>query len=147
MPVKDLALTSPDIAAGERIDDRFAGEFGADAPRLSVSGVPADAVELAIVCHDPDAPMAHGFTHWTLYGLPPLEGEIDAEAGRPGPNDDGGHGYVGPFPPYGHGDHRYYFWVYALSRPVQGTPTRDAFLHAYEGAIIEQARFTATYSR
>ncbi len=147
MALKDLALTSPDIVAGERIDDRLAGQFGAETPRLVVHGIPPEAAELAIVCHDPDAPLPRGFTHWTLYGLAPIDGEIDPESGRPGPNDDGGHGYVGPFPPYGHGDPRYYFWVYALSRPVIGEPSRDAFLHAYDDAVIEQARFTATYSR
>src|SRR5690554_4573970 len=103
MPVK-LTLTSPDIAPGERIGDRFAGQEGAETPRLEVIGVPPEAVELAIVCHDPDAPMEEGFTHWTLYGLAAQDGPIDASAGRPGPNDDGGVGYVGPFPPAGDGD-------------------------------------------
>ncbi len=147
MQNKDLVLSSPDIADGARIDDVFAGEFGAETPRLNVDGVPPEAVELAVVCHDPDAPMPHGYTHWTLYGLPPLDGEVEVEAGRPGPNDNDGHGYVGPFPPFGHGLHHYFFWVYALSRPVTGEPTRDEFLHSYADAVIEQARFVGTYSR
>lgn len=147
MAVKDLALTSPDIAAGERIPEEFAGQQGAETPRMVVHGIPPEAVELAIVCHDPDAPLPHGFTHWTLYGLAALDGEVAETAGRPGPNDDGGHGYVGPFPPFGHGEHRYYFWVYALSRAVDGTPTRDEFLHRYADAVVEQARLVATYSR
>ncbi|WP_297081977.1 YbhB/YbcL family Raf kinase inhibitor-like protein [uncultured Demequina sp.] len=146
MALKDLALSSPDIADGGRIDDRFAGQHGGVAPRIEVSGVPADAVELALVCHDPDAPLPHGFTHWTLYGLEPADGLIDASAGRPGPNDDGGVGYVGPFPPPGHGLHRYYFWVYALSRSVEGTPSRAQFLDGWADAVVEQARLVATYS-
>ncbi|WP_227589890.1 YbhB/YbcL family Raf kinase inhibitor-like protein [Demequina pelophila] len=146
MPVKDLALSSPEIVSGSRMRDRFAGQEGAETPRLTVRGIPAGTVELAIVCHDPDAPLPLGFTHWTHYGLPPVEGEIDLSAGRPGLNDDGGHGYVGPFPPEGHGDHHYYFWVYALNRRVAGLPTRDEFLHQYGDAMIEQARFVATYS-
>ncbi len=101
--VNDFVVTSPDLGNGERIDDRFAGQEGAQTPRLSVEGVPSEAVELAVVCHDPDAPLPAGFTHWTLYGLPAKEGAIDASAGRPGPNDDDGMGYVGPFPPAGHG--------------------------------------------
>jgi hypothetical protein len=145
--IKDLALTSPDMADGERIADRFAGQTGAQTPRLSVAGVPAETVELAIVCHDPDAPLPEGFTHWTLYGLPPKDGEIEVSAGRPGPNDDGGVGYVGPFPPAGHGVHHYYFWVYALKTPVAGTPTRRDFLHEYRGEVVGQARLVGTYSR
>lgn len=54
--------------------------------------------------------------------------------------------YVGPFPPAGHGTHHYYFWVYALSRAVEGAPSREQFLAEYAGDIIEQARFVATYS-
>ena len=143
----DLALTSPDVADGERIADDFAGQHGARTPRMDVTGVPAAAVELALVCHDPDAPLPHGFTHWTLYGIPPEDGAIDATDGRPGPNDDGGVGYVGPFPPHGHGEHRYYFWVYALSRRVEGEPARGAFLDQYADAVVAQARLVATYSR
>jgi len=146
MALKDLALSSPDITDGARIDARFAGQHGAETPRIEVTGVPREAVELALVCHDPDAPLPHGFTHWTLYGLPPTDGAVTASAGRPGPNDDGGVGYVGPFPPPGHGDHRYYFWVYALSRRVEGTPSRAEFLDGWADAVVEQARFVGLYS-
>ena len=146
MQVKDLTLTSPDIADGERMDDRFSGEGGSTVPRMVVTGIPEGTVELALICHDPDAPMPAGFTHWTLYGIPPVDGEIDVDAARPGPNDADGTGYVGPFPPAGHGDHRYYFWVYALSRPVEGEPARSGFLHHSADDVIEQARLTGTYS-
>ncbi len=147
MAIADLVLTSPDIPNGGRIDDRFAGEVGAETPRMVVIGVPTDAIELAIICHDPDAPMPHGFTHWTLYGLPAIDGEVIEDVGRPGLNDDDSFGYVGPFPPYGHGTHHYYFWVYALSRQVVGEPSRDEFLRDYADAVVEQARIVATYSR
>ncbi len=140
-----LALSSPDIADGARIADEFAGQTGARTPRMTVAGVPPRAVELALVCHDPDAPRPHGFTHWTLYGLAPVDGELSA--GRPGPNDDGGIGYVGPFPPHGHGVHRYYFWVYALGRGVAGTPSRHDFLDDYADAVIAQARLVGAYER
>ncbi len=147
MQLKDLALTSPDVVDGERIADAFAGEHGSTAPRMVVAGVPEGTVELAIVCHDPDAPLPHGFTHWTLYGLAAGGGELTEADGRPGPNDTDQVGYVGPFPPHGHGDHRYYFWVYALSRAVEGEPTRDEFLRDYADAVIEQARLVGVYSR
>lgn len=145
MPVK-LTLNSPDLAPGERIADRFAGQEGAETPRLEVLGIPGDAVELVVICHDPDAPVEGGFTHWTLYGLPATDGLVDASAGRPGPNDDASLGYVGPFPPEGDGDHRYFFSVYALKTPVAGTPTREEFLNEYRGEVIESADLIGTYS-
>ena len=146
MALNDFTLTSPDLSTGERIPERFAGQAAARAPRLEAAGVPADAIELALVCHDPDAPMPHGFTHWTLFGLDAVDGAIDASAGRPGPNDAGGTGYVGPFPPEGHGDHHYYFWVYALSRRVEGEPSRRDFLDTYADAVVGQARLVGLYS-
>lgn len=142
-----MIITSPDLTDGERIPDRFAGQTGAETPRLGVSGVPDEAVELALVCHDPDAPMPEGFTHWTLYGLPAKDGPIDASAGREGPNDDDGVGYVGPFPPEGDGDHRYFFYVYALKARVAGTPTREEFMNEYRDHVVGQTSLRALYSR
>ena len=124
MSVEDPALTSPDIAHRERLDDRFAGRTGAQAPLLRVSGVPEDAVELAADCRDPDA-----------------------SSGRACPHDDDGVAHVGPFPPAGHGVPRRRFWAYALRTPVAGAPTRGEFLHEHCGEVVAQARLVATYSR
>jgi Raf kinase inhibitor-like YbhB/YbcL family protein len=147
--IKDLAIASPDVETLGRLDDRFAFDKGNEVPRLTISGAPEGTAELAIVCHDPDAPLPRGFTHWTLYGIPADTTEIAPGADdtyRPGPNDFGETGYGGPMPPEGHGDHHYYFWVYALSRPVEGAPSRPEFLERYGDAIIEQNRMVVTYS-
>jgi Raf kinase inhibitor-like YbhB/YbcL family protein len=148
--IQDLAISSPDFANLGRLDDRHANDRDNLAPRLTISGVPAGTQELAIICHDPDAPLPFGFTHWTLYGLPADTSEVGPDADsayRPGPNDFGATGYGGPQPPGGHGQHHYYFWVYALSRPVEGTPDRNTFLRDYGDAIIEQNRVIGTYER
>lgn len=147
--IKDLAISSPDIDHLGRMDDRFAQDKGNDVPRLHVTGVPDGATELAIICHDPDAPLPDGFTHWTLYGIPAGINDIGPDADstfRPGPTDFGEPGYGGPRPPAGHGTHHYYFWVYALSRPVEGTPSRREFIDTYADAVIEQNRLIGTYS-
>ncbi|WP_022885793.1 YbhB/YbcL family Raf kinase inhibitor-like protein [Glaciibacter superstes] len=147
--IQDLAISSPDIECCKAIDPRFAADTGNEAPRLAITGVPADAVELAVILHDPDAPLPQGFTHWTVYGIDPGTTELggDAEAGRVGPNGMGQAAYGGPQPPQGHGKHHYYFWVYALSRKVTGEPSREEFLASYADAIVEQNRFVGTYQR
>lgn len=148
--IQDLAISSPDFDDGGRLDDKHAHHLDNVAPRLTISGVPNGTAELAIICHDPDAPLPDGFTHWTLYGIPPATTELgpDADATyRPGPNDFGESGYGGPEPPPGHGDHRYYFWVYALSRAVDDAPSRRDFLDRYADAIVEQNRTVGVYSR
>lgn len=142
--IKDLSINSPDITTGERIPDAYAGHHGNGGPALAVHGVPDGAVELAVIMHDPDAPLPHGFTHWVLYGLCPQEGQVNGA--RSGPNSLGEKAYSGPQPPPGHGVHHYYFWVYALDRVVSGEPTREDFLAEYAENIIEQNRFVATYS-
>lgn len=147
--IQDLAISSPDIASNETIEDRFAAETGNEVPRVRVSGVPADAVELAVILHDPDAPLPNGFTHWVVYGIDPGTTELGggAEAGRLGPNGIGEPAYTGPQPPHGHGRHHYYFWVYALNRKVEGTPNREEFLANYGDAVIEQNRLVGHYQR
>jgi Raf kinase inhibitor-like YbhB/YbcL family protein len=146
--IQDLTIASDDFKPGGALDRRHANDSDNVAPTLHISGVPADAVELAVICHDPDAPLPRGFTHWTLYGIPTDTTTVDAEADqrfRPGPNDFGATGYGGPQPPPGHGVHHYYFWVYALGTSVDGTPSRPEFLERYGDDIIEQNRIVGTF--
>ncbi|WP_306231918.1 YbhB/YbcL family Raf kinase inhibitor-like protein [Agrococcus beijingensis] len=145
--IADLKVTTDDFEPGGRIPDRISADGGNTEPRLTVTGVPADAVELALIAHDPDAPLPHGFTHGTTYGLPATDGPIDTASARRGPNGMGEAAWTGPQPPHGHGDHRYYFWVYALSKPVEGTPSREEFLEQYADAIVEQNRVVGVFSR
>lgn len=149
--INELAVSSPAFATGARLDDRFAREGGDVQPPLRVEGIPREAKELAIICHDPDAPLPYGFTHWLLYGVPPEVVEIPENKGdkmfRPGPNDFGTIGYGGPRPPIGHGNHHYYFWVYALDTIVTGELSRELFLSRYHSNVIEQNRIVGTYSR
>ncbi|WP_393916777.1 YbhB/YbcL family Raf kinase inhibitor-like protein [Halostreptopolyspora alba] len=150
MNIKELRITSPDIGADGRLADRHALEHDNQPPTLRISGVPEGTAELAIVCHDPDAPVPWGFTHWTLYGVPADTTEIGPGADsryRAGTNGFGKEGYGGPRPPEGHGPHRYYFWVYALDRPVDGTPSLRRFLDTYGDAIVEQNRVVGIYER
>ena len=145
--IQDLAISSPDIEPSTTIGTEFAADGGNKAPTLTVTGVPAGARELAVIVHDPDAPLPFGFTHWTLYGIPAKDQTIDPHAVRVGPHGGGQPEYTGPEPPFGHGRHHYYFWVYALDCEVEGTPTREEFLRDYAGHVIEQNRFVAHYER
>jgi Raf kinase inhibitor-like YbhB/YbcL family protein len=145
--IKDLKIESLDFQPLGKMKDEFAGDKGNVTPRLKISGVPKEAVELAVICHDPDAPLPRGFTHWTVYGIPPQTTDLtDAEKKfRMGPNGMGKSGYFGPQPPAGHGLHHYYFWVYALNKKVDGAPSREEFLERYKDNIIEQNRVIGVY--
>jgi Raf kinase inhibitor-like YbhB/YbcL family protein len=148
--LKDLKIESSAFPDGGRIPERHTGEGEDTSPELSWSGVPEGTRSIAIICHDPDAPLPDGFVHWVVTGIPAdvtgiVEGGGDEY--RQGSNGWGGTGYRGPMPPPGHGDHRYYFWVYALSVEVDEALTRREFIDEYGKDVIEQARTVGLYSR
>jgi Raf kinase inhibitor-like YbhB/YbcL family protein len=148
--IGELALTSSAFEFGGRIPDIHTGNGEDISPALSWSGAPAETKGYALVCHDPDAPLMDGFTHWVVYNLSAdttslPEGAFDLVEGK---NNVGDVGYMGPAPPPGHGTHRYYFWIYALDTDEQLDPglTRRELMDRLADHVLEQARFVGTYS-
>lgn len=142
-----LVVSSPDFDQLAPIPAEFSADGGNRAPRIEFGGAPEGTVEYALICHDPDAPLPNGFTHWAVFGIPADATRLDGVALRFGPNGIGEAGWFGPQPPVGHGVHHYYFWLYALSAQVQGSPNREEFLADCSDAIIEQARLVGTFER
>src|SRR5215216_6479828 len=121
-------------------------------PALEWSGVPEEAVELAVLCEDPDAPRGT-FIHWVLAGLEPtapglVEGERPAAAVA-GRNDFGEEGYSGPQPPVGGPPHRYFFRVFAASAPLELTAGASAedLRRALKGRELASGTLVGTYQR
>lgn len=147
-----LQVTSPAFKFGEPIPPRHTKEGEDVSPPLEWSGVPNGTRQLAVICHDPDAPMPDGFTHWVVYGIPADTTSIPEGGGdrfTQGEVDFGGTGYGGCKPPEGHGPHHYYFWVYALDTEVtEGSGmTRRQFIDRYGDHILDQNRLVGTYER
>jgi len=149
--IGELKLRSPTVEYHKRIPERHTGDGEDVSPALEWTGAPDGTAAFAIVCHDPDAPLVDGFTHWVAYGiagdatgLP--EGGGDAILGV---NSAGEAAYMGPAPPSDHGNHHYYFWLYALDRALDlpARLTRRALHDVIEDHVIEQARLVGTYSR
>jgi Raf kinase inhibitor-like YbhB/YbcL family protein len=148
--VADLRIKSPAFEGHKRIPDKYTSNGENVAPPLEWSGVPEGTQALAIVVHDPDAPLVDGFTHWVAYGISPDTTSLPegGEGPTQGLNSMGEPGYMGPAPPPGHGPHHYYFWVYALDEDLNLPPSLDrrALLEQIEDHVIEQARVIGTYS-
>lgn len=147
-----LAVTSPAFEHGGVIPVRHTAEGDDTSPPLRWVNVPAQARQLALVCHDPDAPLTHGFTHWVLYGIRPDVAGIPEGGGGEyvqGVNDFGKEGYGGPAPPVGHGTHHYFFHLYTLDAEIDAGPglRREELLERIDTHIIEQARVVGTFSR
>lgn len=150
--IKDLRIVSPAFTPHERIPKRYTDEGENISPPLEWSGLPPLTQQLALICHDPDAPLPRGFTHWVIYGIPPTVSqlaELDGSKFTEGMNSSDQPGYTGPAPPSGHGPHHYYFWLYALDKELDLKPglNREQFLDAIADHVIEQARLVGIYER
>jgi Raf kinase inhibitor-like YbhB/YbcL family protein len=143
-----LAIASSAFRHGAPIPDTYADSGNPVLPPLSWTGVPEGTASFALVVHDPDAPMTYGFTHHVAYNIPAIATELTAETpATAGTNTMGGDAYVPPAPPPGHGDHFYYFELYALGADLQ-LPTglsRAELLTRIDDHILEQARTVGTY--
>lgn len=166
-----LTVASTAFKDGESLPDDYSS-FGKNvSPPLSWSGAPAATRQFAVVCHDPDAPLAGGFTHWVIYKIPAsakglpeavpaganvtassLAGAIQGPNGfaafarRGGPPPEPS--YRGPAPPAGPA-HHYHFTVYAIDGAVDLQPglDRNGLLKAIEGHIVGQGEIVGLYQR
>ena len=158
-PILDtgVAITCPVVRADGRLPDRYSAYHNNISPPLEWTGVP-DVKAWAIVVEDPDAPMKEPFVHWMIWNMPGELHGIPEDLGndpRPltpqgaiqGRNGSGGYGWFGPRPPAGHGVHRYYFQVFALSGPIEMGPDASLkeLLNALKGQTIADGETMATY--
>src|SRR3954462_11393285 len=98
-------------------------------PPLHAAEIPNEAVTLALIVEDPDAPKGT-FDHWVVWNIRPeptiRENSIPGISGN---NSAGKTGYHGPCPPSG--SHRYYFHVFALNTSL------DIHAHSDKKALLE----------
>lgn len=150
--IRDLEISSPAFSEGGSIPSKYAKDGDDVSPPLAWTGVPDGTRQLALICHDPDAPLPHGWTHWVVYGIEPDATGIPEGGGSgylEGMNDYGDKRWGGPQPPPGHGTHRYYFWLYALDTELDADPglSRADLLARIEDHVIEQNRLVGTYEQ
>jgi len=156
--VDSLNVTSS-FKNGEFIPKKYACEGEDISPELVITGIPANAKTLAIICDDPDAPVGT-FVHWVVWNIP-VNGtkvvvaenlkKVDKlpDGTRQGYNDFGKVGYNGPCPPKGHGVHHYHFKVYALDTTldIKGNVKKADLEKAMKGHILAQGEIVGLYER
>jgi Raf kinase inhibitor-like YbhB/YbcL family protein len=148
-----LAVASPDFRAGGLIPRQFTCDGGGARPSLSWAGVPSDAVEVAVLVGDPDAP-GGTFVHWTVWNLPhSSRGSVSSGAlpagAVEGANSAGSTGWTPPCPPKGDPPHHYIFGVYALRKRVMLTAGESPakVVPAVRAVAIATGSLTARYGR
>ena len=133
--LSSMQLASSAFAAGGAIPSKHTGEGVDVSPALSWNDVPEGAKSLALVCHDPDAPLVtpgrYGYVH------------------TQGVSDFGKPGYGGPMPPEGHGVHHYFFWLLALDAQLELPAGLGMWelLENVEPHVVGMNRLVGTYQR
>lgn len=112
--------TIPLAACGPGVGDNVS-------PPLAWSAAPEGTQGWLIVLQDPDAPVDKPWVHFMAGSVDPgltgvAEGALAAPAWVFGKSTGGEAGYHGPRALPGHGPHRYFFQILALSKPPGLTP-------------------------
>ncbi|MCE5275157.1 MAG: YbhB/YbcL family Raf kinase inhibitor-like protein [Syntrophaceae bacterium] len=148
-------LSSTAFKAGEPIPTRHTCRGEDVSPPLAWSGAPKATRSFALICDDPDAPLAT-WVHWVYYDIPASVyalPEAIGSAEKPSPGGTSGKnsfrkaGYGGPCPPFG--THRYFFRLYALDTflGLKAGATKKELVKAMNGHILDQAELMGTYRK
>jgi len=116
-------------------------------PALVIENIPKDAISMALIMDDPDAP-AGTFNHWVVWNIPPVS--VIPENSRPGlegVNSSGKVGYTGPCPPSG--THRYFFKIYAVNMllDTQKEATKEKLEFALQSHTIAYGELIGLYKK
>jgi Raf kinase inhibitor-like YbhB/YbcL family protein len=107
-----LTISSPEFKHEAFIPTKYTCEGRNINPPVNIKGIPKEAVSLALIMDDPDAP-GGTFDHWIVWNIYPTEAiNENSLPGITAKNSRGEYNYMGPCPPSG--THRYFFKVYAL---------------------------------
>src|SRR2546423_11660404 len=71
-PKHSLTVSSDAFTNNGSIPMKYSCEGENISPSLHIANIPANAKSLAIICHDPDAPMKGGYTHWVVWNISPM---------------------------------------------------------------------------
>src|ERR1041384_6046722 len=130
-----LSLTSPAFAEGANIPSKYTCDAGQTnpSPALTWKDAPANAKSFVLIMHDPDAPLAGGFTHWVLFDIPATTTRLpeNFQAGSVGVSGHSGFrppGHCGPGPARRLGQRR--LPPPGLWRPVSAERRASLSLHA-----------------
>ena len=143
-----LTVTSTSFTGNGLIPAKYSCEGEEISPPLNISGIPAGTKSLALIVHDPDAPVKGGFTHWVVWNMD-ISGNIpenfkNAEQGLNGTKKQG---YKGMCPPSG--THHYHFKAYALDTRLNIDINTDkaGLEKAMSGHILAEGELIGLYAK
>jgi len=141
-------ITSTAFKHNSVIPSKYSCEGEGINPPLFISALPEGTRSLALILHDPDAPMKGGFTHWVMWNIKPNTAITEKFNNAPqGMNSARKIGYIGMCPPSG--THHYHFTVFALDTALTLTAHTDkaGLEEAMKGHILGEATLTGLYKK
>ena len=148
IPQPALTVTSASFKHVGNIPSKYSCEGTEASPPLQVSNIPAGTKSLALIVHDPDAPVKGGFTHWVMWNID-INGSIpeNFKGAEQGLNGAKKPGYIGMCPPSG--THHYYFKVYALDTKLNIDKNSDkaALEKAMEDHVLAEGELVGLYRK
>ena len=150
-----FSISSSAFKDGGNIPPKFTCDAGQTnpSPALTWKEAPPNTKSFALIMHDPDAPLAGGFTHWVLFDIPAGTTSLpeNFQPGSVGVSGNSGFrrgGYGGPCPPSG--SHHYHFTLSALDVPtlgLQAGATKADVEKAMQSHVISTAETVSMYQR
>lgn len=146
--VASITVTSPSFPIDGMIPSKYTCDGENLSPPLHFQNIPMGAKTMAIIMHDPDAPLQGGFTHWVAWNISVMANiPENYKGGEQGLNRSNKSGYTGPCPPSG--THHYYFYVYALDTELilDKTTDKEMLEKAMEGHILATGSLVGLYQK
>jgi Raf kinase inhibitor-like YbhB/YbcL family protein len=144
-----IQIISPAFRKGGSIPVQYTCKGQNVSPPLNIlNGDPA-VKSLALIMHDPDAPVGD-YVHWTMWDIPTSTETIAANSVPTGAiqglNSNNQNKYMGPCPPSG--THRYLFELYAVDKVLSlpANTTRDQLKQAMDNHILDQDVLIGTFA-
>lgn len=147
-PARELSVTSPAFTNNGKIPAKYTCEGEETNPPLEIGNLPARTRSLAIIVHDPDAPLTGGFTHWVKWNVEPMAMiPENYDGGNTGITTVSKHKYIGMCPPSG--SHKYTFTVYALDTKLNIDINTDKtkLEQQIRGHILAEGELVGTYEK
>jgi len=153
-PIPRLKIETNAFADGGVVPAKYAARGDNVQPGFTFSGLPDNAVSIAIIFHDLDVALNGGtddVLHWLAWNIPASAGGIPEgslpEGSVNGTNLMNQTSYFGPGAPVGERFHHYVFEFYALSGnlDLDSSAGRAELLEAMKGKTVAKAAYVGRY--
>ncbi|KAJ5754004.1 uncharacterized protein N7511_008157 [Penicillium nucicola] len=164
-PKPTLNLECQEVgSSGSNLDVEHSADGVGRFPTLNWPTASPEIKQYLLINEDPDAPLPNPIIHGIYYGIPASVTTISAEDIEP-TTEDGvlkggfrygknrrGNVYIPPRPLLGHGPHRYFFTLVALTEPVDPArlsayPTVDEMAREIDGKVAAWGEWVGVYER